>query len=195
MRLTIIAAVVFLNACSSITSSRDTPIDDAIKLCGLGYSSDAQAVVKAAYALSDNSGSADFGAELKENLNSQVMQFATHANISSSEDKTPLITLINKTQDCVVNYVEKTRPLTRQSLINQCREDLQLNMSGKNDTFPRVKYAVAAVNHPDFSETNVIMYAHLEERSSSDNVNIYVVCEVRNNKYYGLSILPPKDEN
>lgn len=195
MRLTIIGAVIFLNACSSITANRDTPIDDAIKLCGLGYSSDAQAVVKAAYALSDNSGSADFGAELKENLNSQVMQFATHANISSSEDKTPLISLINKTQDCVVNYVEKTRPLTRQSIINQCREDLQLNMAGKNDTYPRIKYAVAVVDHPDYSETKVIMHAFLEERFSSDNRNIYVACEIRDNKYYGLSILPPKNEN
>lgn len=195
MRLTIIGTVIFLNACSSVTAYKNNPIDDAIKLCGLGYSSDAQAVVKAAYTLSDNSGSADFGAELKENLNSQVMQFATHANISSSEDKTPLITLINKTQDCVVSYVEKARPLTRQNIVNQCREDLQLNMAGKNGKFPRVKYATAAVTHPNFSDTNVIMHAYLEEQYSRDSINIFVACEIRDNKYYGLSILPPKDKN
>lgn len=190
MRVVVAFIIVLLNGCSSISPYGGvTPIDEAIKLCGLGYSSDAQAVVKAAYAISDNSKNIDFGAELKENLNSQVMQFVTHSNISSSEDKTPLINLINKTQNCVVDYVEKTRPLTRQRIIEQCREELQINLAGKGNRYPIVRNTIAVLDHPDYSENNVIMYAYMQHRSSRDNYNVLISCEVKDNKYYGLSVV------
>ena len=86
----------------------------------------------------------------------------------------------------------KKRPLTRQRIIEYCSADLQDSVAGKGKKLPLVRNTIARVTHPEYSDTNVIMSAFVEHSWSKNNYNVLVACEVRDNKYFGLSIIPAK---
>ncbi|SGY86519.1 Argininosuccinate lyase-Arginosuccinase [Moritella viscosa] len=165
-----------------------SPVDEALKSCGLGYSSEVGAVFKAAYDLSKKTGGSDFKASLTENLNTQVMAFATNAEVNKSVDGNALVSLIKSTQECVINSIDAARPKTRSDFVAQCADDLQNKVAGKGKTSPLIKQTFVATKHPDFSDDNLLITA-LVDHGGSKSYRVLVACNVSDNIYQGLDII------
>lgn len=189
MRKSFILASILLSGCSAMSPySSKSPVDEALKGCGLGYSTDVAAIVTAAYDISEKNGGIDFKASLKENLNTQIMAFATNAEVNKSVDSEQLISLIKGTQECVVNAIDANRPKTRAEFVAECADDLQNKVAGKGKKWPLVKETFPATKHPDFSESNLLITAFVDH-GGRNSYNVLVACDVKDGKYQGLEIL------
>lgn len=181
--------VILLSGCSSISPySGKSPVDDALKACGLGYSSEAGAVVKAAYNISEKSGGIDFSTSLKENLNTQIMAFASIAVSTGQANQESVVALLKGTQECVVNTISASKPKTRAELLSDCADDLQNKVAGKGKKWPEVKQTFPVTQHPDFSENKLIMTAFVD-RGGSSSYSLLVSCNIKDEKYQGLEVI------
>lgn len=189
MRYLFMFFFITLSGCSTMfSSSQQSPVDEALKACGLGYSTEASTIFNAAYQYAERKGNADFAAKMKEGLQTQIMSFATSANISKNASPDKLIDLVKSTQDCVVKFAEAYRPKTRSELLYDCRNDLQKRVSGDGD-WPKVKNWHVVKNNPNYSNNNLVMAAFIDAGGTNSR-NVLVACEIKNNKYYGLDPLP-----
>ena len=79
--LVILLKVGLFVGCSSAISpySSSSPVDEAIKACSLGYTTDLKSVVTVAYNNTEaKKADISFEAGMKEELNSQIMLFANN---------------------------------------------------------------------------------------------------------------------
>jgi hypothetical protein len=192
MRKVCLFIPLFLVGCSNMSSyGGKSPVDDALKSCGLGYSSEVGAVFKAAYDISKKTGGVDFKSSLTENLNTQVMAFATNAEVNKSVDGNALVSLVKSTQECVINAIDASRPKTRSDFVAECANDLQNKVAGKGKKWPLVKQTFAATKHPDFSDDNLLITAFVDHGGRS-SYRVLVACSISDNVYQGLDILKSK---
>lgn len=121
---------LLLSACSGLSPYRSVgPVDQAIKACGLGYSTDVAAVFKGAfqYAADVNSSKGiDFSASMNDSLKTQIGAMLDSKELGSKERAE----IISNTQACVVRLSNAYRPKTRGELVKTCVEDLQDRVEG-----------------------------------------------------------------
>ncbi|MBS4068992.1 MAG: hypothetical protein A2525_06435 [Sulfurimonas sp. RIFOXYD12_FULL_36_11] len=185
--LVILLVVGLCLGCSSAMSPYSpyySPIDEAIKACSLGYTTELKSVVTVAYNNTEaKKADINFEAGMKEELNSQIMLFA---NNNANRNNKDLIDLIKKTQDCVINEIDKKRLKTRKDFIYECKEDLQKRVAGKNGNWPEVKDYSFVPNHSKNSETSIVMSAYIDYTGSKSYRGLFA-CEIKNNQYYDFT--------
>ncbi len=122
-----------LSACSGLSPYRSVgPVDQALKACGLGYSTEVGAAFKGAfqYADANMSKGIDFSASMKDSLNTQVALMLESKELGSKERAD----VISKTQACVVQLSDAYRPKARNELVNACIKDVQGRVAGAGST-------------------------------------------------------------
>lgn len=192
MRISLISLFIFLSGCSSISPYKNSsPVDEALKACGLGYSTEAGGIIEAAYNVTMQTGGINFKTSLKENLNTQVMAFASGMKLNNAVDSDKLIELIKGTQQCVINNIDANRVKTRSELISECSDDLQNRVAGYGKKWPLVKEIFPVVKHPDFSDENLVITVFVDHggRSAMNSFDALVACKIKENQYYDLELL------
>ncbi|EHR7861371.1 hypothetical protein HJ171_23075 [Vibrio parahaemolyticus] len=185
MKLAYCALVpLILSGCSHISPyAKESVIDDALKLCGLGYETQAGMMLKTAYDYAEKKGGMDLGANMQENLETQVTALAKTQPSEKSWE------VVSATQQCVIDYVETYRPKTRKDFIMACRDDLQDRVAGKGRQYPMLKNWEIVKTHDLHSENFLVMYAYVDTGGRTGYSKL-VGCEIENDQYIGLVSLP-----
>ncbi len=175
---------LFLSGCSNLSPyNKESVIDDALKLCGLGYQTQAGMMLKSAYDYAEKKGGVDIGASMQESLETQVTALAkTQPGDKSWE-------VVSFAQKCVIDYVETYKPKTRKDLLMECRDDLQDRVAGKGKSWPAVKNWQVVKDHERNSDDFIVMYAYVDTGGSS-SYHTLTGCEIEENQYIGLESLP-----
>ncbi|MCS3470935.1 hypothetical protein M2401_004693 [Pseudomonas sp. JUb42] len=187
--------LLFLSACSGLSPySSVTPVDQAIKACGLGYSTEAGAVFKGAYQVAntdtDKSQGVDFTAKMQESLNTQVGSILTTKEVAGRMESKDLAAVITGTQTCVVNLTAAYRPNTRSDLVNLCVKDLQKRISGAGSSQSTASirdWIVEGQSNVGGVDRLKVNARYYEFSGSSQPVSFY--CLVRNGSYEDLEII------
>lgn len=188
-----ILSITLLAGCSSISPyTQKSPIDDGLKACGLGYSTEAGGAFKAAYQFAENTKGLDFEAKMKEGLETQITSLAKTEKFTEKLNSKDLVGLIQSTQECVIKFTEAYRPKTRSELISDCMTDLQKRLSGNGSTtrVVSVKNWIVKNDHPRSTDENPIVTAYVDSFSSYGGDETIVQCKSKNYKYYDLEAAP-----
>lgn len=182
--------LVLLAGCSTPkTFDRGDPIDNALKACGLGYSSEAGGAFRAAYKYADKEGGADFEAKMVEGLDTQIGALGKNEAFNSGVSSSDKIDLIKSTQNCVIKYTETYRPKNQNDLIKECMTDLQKRAAGIGSITMgiTVKNWIVHKNHPKYNEENPVVYAQIDKHSTLNPVSeVMVQCKSANDTYNGF---------
>ena len=122
-----------LSACSGLSPYRSVgPVDEALKACGLGYSTEVSAAFKGAfqYADANKSKGIDFSASMQDSLKTQLTTMLESKEVGSKERAE----IISNTQACVIRLSDAYRPKARNELVNACIKDVQGRLSGAGST-------------------------------------------------------------
>ncbi|MGM0542933.1 MAG: hypothetical protein ACQERP_03495 [Pseudomonadota bacterium] len=181
--------VALIAGCSSLSPyGSKSPVDQALKSCGLGYSTEAGALVEGAYKLAERQADASFKAAFQDSLSTQIMTFANNAREADSENYAKVIDLVKSTQQCVIETVDAYRPKTRADLLSDCSADLQNKVAGNGESWPKIKRTFPVTDHEKFSDENLVMRAFVDTGGSS-SYHILVGCRVEGNAYQGLEVI------
>jgi hypothetical protein len=174
-----------LLGCSAISPySKQTPVDEALKACGLGYSAEVGGAFKAAYQYAENSKGLDFEAKMKEGLETQVISLAKSEKFIEKTDSKDLIGLVTSTQECVIKYTKAFRPKSRSEILSDCMLDLEKRVTGNGKQVAMVKDWVVLKNHPKYSDENPVISVTIN--NIARQYDISVQCLTRGNSYYDL---------
>ncbi len=148
--LPLLLAALSLSGCSGLSPYRTVgPVDQAIKACGLGYSTDVTAAFKGAFqyaADANKSKGVDFSASMSDSLKTQIAAMLDSKELGSKERAD----IISNTQACVVRLSNAYRPKTRSELVKTCVDDLQdrVEGAGRTKTSNRIeRWGVDSVDH------------------------------------------------
>ena len=185
IKATVLSFVVlsFLGCSTMSPYSQQSPINDALKTCGLGYTTEANLAFNAAYKDAEKNHSLDFKAGMQESLNTQIMAFANNAKDNNNSKE--IIEMIKNSQECMIKVLDANRPMTRQDHINACKNSLQASVSGTNKLWPNVKNYFY---HEELSKkynNGIVMYAYVDTGGSS-SYGGYYLCEISNGQYIGF---------
>lgn len=182
--------LILLAGCSAQKLfDRNDPIDNALKACGLGYSTEAGGIFRAAYRYAEKEGGLDFEAKMAEGIETQVGAISKSDAFNKGTSSSDKIDLIKSTQNCVIKYTETYKPKTQNDLINECMADLQQRSAGIGTmrTVITVKNWTIHKNHPKYSEENPVVYAQIDKHSTLNPITeVMVQCKSINYTYNGL---------
>lgn len=191
--LSVLFVLIFLAGCSSQSSfDRGDPIDNALKACGLGYSSDVGGAFRAAYEYADKEGKADFEAKMIEGLETQIGSLSKNKTFNQGMSSTDKVDLIKSTQNCVIKYTDTYRPKNRSDLVKECMSDLQQRAMGIGSmrTVITVKNWIVNKDHPNYSDENPVVYAELDKHSTYNPITkVMVQCKSTNYTYNGFEFV------
>ncbi|MGL6349089.1 MAG: hypothetical protein ACRC2U_04405 [Aeromonas sp.] len=188
IKLSFCLSIVLLSGCATSHSfDRNDPIDNALKACGLGYTSEASGVFRAAYNYADKEGSADFSAKMAEGIETQVGALTKNETFSNSVSSKDKIDLIKSTQNCVVKFTDVYRPRNQNDLVKECMMDLQQRSEGMGSTKRGISVRNWIVNKksPEYSEESPVVNAQLVSYPST--YDVIVKCHSKNYVYTGLA--------
>ena len=196
MKYVVLAFLSLLVGCTSQQMiDRTDPIDNALKACGLGYSSEAGLAFRAAYKYADKEGGADLQAKMNEALETQVVSLSKSQNFTEGMTSKDKIDLIKSTQNCVVTFSETYRPNTRSELVRECMVDIQERASGigSRRQVITVKNWGVKTEHPLYEDENPIVYVELDRHSTRNRISSGLVrCKSNNYEYEGIE--PVEDQ-
>lgn len=107
-----------------------SPVNEAIKECGIGYTAETLSMFNAAYNYADKKTNIDFSVGMRESLDTQVIAFVK----TSKANPDKILEFIKNTQDCVIKQAEAYRPKKSSQLIKECVSDVQSRMKGSGNT-------------------------------------------------------------
>jgi len=125
----VILATILLCGCASQRISSEDPVNRALKLCGLGIDAKSADAYKAALDFADKKGTASFGSEASEAVNTQIGILLKQADVKSDTSLKAVAEELKATRECVVQQVEMVRPAKKAELLEQCRLDVQRKLS------------------------------------------------------------------
>ncbi|MBE93839.1 hypothetical protein [Marinobacter sp.] len=178
--------LVLVGCASQKAIDRTDPIDNALKACGLGYSSEAGLIFRAAYQYAEKEGGADFEAKMNEGLETQIVSLSKSQNFNEGMSSKDKVDLIKSTQNCVVTFSETYRPNTRSELVRECIADLQERVSGigsRRQVITAKNWSVRT-EHPLYEDENPVVYVELDSHSTHNRISSGLVhCKSNNYKY------------
>ncbi|MFV8458795.1 hypothetical protein ACNO5M_27340 [Vibrio owensii] len=193
-RLIVTSVVISLSACSSISSTKkEDPVDQALKICGLGYDSEASAAFQAAYTYANSSNGVNFEAKMKEGLETQLGSLAANETFVNGLNKGELFKLMEKQQECVVKYTASFRANTESDMLSACMNDLRTRLAGNGPVTTRVSIQNWFVipDHPKYTrESPVVRFT--ANYSGNNKQNAMVRCIADNNVYQTLEVVLPE---
>lgn len=182
-----------LVGCSSMSPySKTSPVDEALKACGLGYSAEVGGAFKAAYQYAESTKGLNFEAKMKEGLETQVISLAKSEKFAEKADSKELVTLIKGTQECVVKYTQAYRPKARSEILADCMADLEKRVTGNRKLVARVENWIVLKDHPKFSDENPIVSVIVDNVARRDRITLQ--CLTKENAYYDLEVVKDSTE-
>lgn len=151
---------VFLSGCSGTgVAQKDSPVDQALKICGLGYNTELSGAFKAAFEYADSSGGLNFEGKMREGLETQLGSLSANKTFVDGLEEGELFKLVKQQQDCVVKYTASLRPTTESERLNLCMNDLKTRLSGNGNrrTSVNVKNWATVPDHPDYSRESPVV--------------------------------------
>ncbi|MFD0928516.1 hypothetical protein ACFQ1T_01865 [Methylophilus glucosoxydans] len=185
-KITILLLSTLFTACATGNPYKnDDPVDQALKICGLGYQSQAARVYKGAYAYALKEGSAEFEMKMNDYIKSQTTAMFESMQLKGKEELDILQKEIQENRSCVLNLIEKNRPKTRSEFISSCISDLKNRVGDIGNQYPKVKNWSVIESHPQNSENNIVIKAGIDH-GGSDSYWQTLTCRIRNNRYDDL---------
>lgn len=131
---TLVLSSIIFCGCANQRISADDPTNKALKLCGLGIDAKSADAYKAAIDFANKKGSASFGSEASEAVDTQIGILLKQADLKSDAGLKAVVEEMRATRECVIKQVEVTRPARRSELLEQCRLDVQRKISPPGQT-------------------------------------------------------------
>lgn len=180
--------VICIQAAGCATGfDRDDPIDQALKLCGLGYSTGNADSLSAAVQYAERQGGMNVEAATNEYFETQALALAGRA-AHQSGDMTILREEARDQRECAVKTLIGLRPKTQSQLEAACVEDLQRKVAtAGSKTYPKVRNAIR-VEHPKVSGDDFAMSVFVDHRGTS-SYSALIQCDVHKGGYDGLVVL------
>ena len=179
-------AALFLTVCvASNPYKNDDPVDQALKICGLGYSSQAATLYRGAYAFATKQGNAEFETKMDEYLKSQTTAMFETMQPKGKDELEVVRRDIEANRACVLSLIEKNRPKTRGDFVSTCISDLKNRVGDIGGNYPKVKNWSVLESHPTNSEDNIVVQAFVDVGGRA-SYWATVACRVRGNRYDDL---------
>lgn len=193
-KITLAFLTTFLSACALNNPYKtDDPVDQALKICGLGYSSQSAALYKGAYAFALKQGSAEFETKMNEYLKSQTTAMYESMQPKGKDELEIVQKEVEANRACVLNLIEKNRPKTRSDFVSSCITDLKNRVGDAGNGYPKVMNWTVVEPHPQNTASNIVVSTFVNTGGSSSYWTT-VVCRVRNNVYDDLVVLRANEQ-
>lgn len=177
-----------LLGCSSISPySKASPVDEALKACGLGYSAEVGGAFRAAYQYAETNKGVDLEAKMKEGLETQITSLAKSEKFAEKADSKELIALVKGTQECVIKYTQAYSPKSRSEILADCISDLEKRASGNGKRVVRVENWIVLKEHPKFSDENPVISVVIDDIARRDRITLQ--CLTKGSSYYDLEVV------
>ncbi|MDW2146551.1 hypothetical protein R7Q48_08070 [Vibrio sp. 378] len=128
LSLTIIT-LLSLSGCSAFHFGSETPEDKALKLCGLGISQQARDILKLSIQRASSTPGFDFVAEANKQIDTQSVSLLKQADLTDNESLKIVVEEIRAARECAVNRVAIELPVSKASLQEACRKDVERKLS------------------------------------------------------------------
>lgn len=179
---------LLLLGCSSISPySKASPVDEALKACGLGYAAEAGGAFKAAYQYAENTKGLEFEAKMKEGLETQIISLAKSEKFVEKADSKELMALVKGTQECVIKYTQAYRPKSRSEILADCMSDLEKRVTGNGKQVAMVKNWIVLKDHPKYSDENPVISVTVDNIARQNAITLQ--CLTKGNSYYDLEVI------
>jgi hypothetical protein len=176
----------FLTACvASNPYKSDDPVDQALKICGLGYSSQATTLYSGAYAFATKQGGVDFETKMNEYLKTQTIAMFESMPLKGKDELEIARQEIEASRDCVLNLIEKNRPKTRGDFVSACIYDLKNRVGDTGSGYPKVKNWSVLESHAKNSDDSIVVAAFVDVGGSASKWTT-ILCRVKDNRYEDL---------
>lgn len=185
-----IPLVFILSACTAQNPyNPEDPVDQSLKICGLGYSSEAANLYRGAYDVSKFKSNVEFEASMKQSLKTQLTAMYETLRPTDKDGLKAISDQIDASRACVLTQIDNRKPKTRSEFVNQCMNDLKKRVGDTGNGYPQIKYFAVDENHPLNSTDNMVVRYYLDS-GGSDSRSGSVVCKIKNNQYYDLIPAP-----
>lgn len=175
-----------ISACASHNPyNNDDPVDQALKICGLGYSSQSANLYKGAYSFAVAQGSAEFESKMNDYLKSQTTAMYEAMQPKDKEGFEVVQKEVEANRACVLSLIEKNRPKTRSDFVNSCVADLKKRVGDIGNGYPKVMNWAVVETHPKNSENNIVVNAFVNTGGTSSYWQT-MACQIKNNRYDDL---------
>ncbi|EHY9847461.1 hypothetical protein ACENVV_003566 [Vibrio cholerae] len=194
-KLIVVTLVGALSACSSLSSTKsEDPVDQALKICGLGYDSEASAAFQAAYTYANSSSGVNFEAKMREGLETQLGSLAANDTFVNGLNKGELFKLIEKQQNCVVKYTASFRTNTESEMLSACMNDLRTRLAGNGSTKTSVNIQnwFIVPKHPKSTKDSPVV-EFTADYFTGYKQHAMVKCIAENNVYQTLEPVLPNE--
>ncbi|MFZ3387874.1 hypothetical protein [Buttiauxella gaviniae] len=184
---------ISLSACVAKNPyNSDDPVDQSLKICGLGYSSEAANLYRGAYDFSQKKVNVEFETSMKQSLKTQLTSMYEAMKPTDKDSLKSISDQIDASRSCVLTQIDNHRPRTRSELVTQCMDDLKKRVGDTGNGYPAIRYYAVDERHTMNSVDNIVVRFDLEF-GGSNNKQGMVSCKVRNNQYYDL--IPTLESN
>ncbi|WP_039978484.1 hypothetical protein [Vibrio jasicida] len=191
--LLIIASSILVLGCSnSSEQAKLSPIDEALQVCNFGYNSELAGMLEASYQYADKSTtSAEFGAKLEKNLETQFSEMVKNKTFTDSLGDGEMVQLLKEQRECALDYLKNNRPQTRKDLVKHCMDDLQSRLAGNGSRkkVVSVKNYMVYASHSMHTKDSPVVALTIDDVVSESNM--MVRCLGENNVYQDLELVKP----
>jgi hypothetical protein len=167
-----------LCGCAGQRISTEDPVNRALKLCGLGIDAKSADAYKAAFEFANKKGTASFGSEVSEAVDTQIGILLKQADLKSDVGLKAVAEELKATRQCVIQQVEMVRPAKKADLLEQCRLDVQRKLSPPGMT----TYGVLRMwNHASgsLSDSEIVSMAGMFDTGGSSSSWLKAQCDLR----------------
>lgn len=181
LSLLLLSSAIFCG-CASQRVSNEDPVNRALKLCGLGIDAKSADAYKAAIDFANKKGSASFGSEASEAIDTQIGILLKQSDLKSDAGMKIAAEEMKSTRECVIKQVEMLRPATRSDLLEQCRLDVQRKISPSGNTQFGVLRNWNQITGNLSDAEIVTMIGYFDTRGSS-SFPLKAQCDLRGGKF------------
>lgn len=160
------------------------PVDQALKVCGLGYSSEAAMLYRGAYQMTNKQASAEFETKFSQNLETQMTSMFKSFKPSDGSSMKIVSEQINESRDCVLSQINSYREPSRSDLVSKCITDFKKRVGDTGNGYPYVRDWTVLENDPRNSRNNLVVGFVFSQ--GGPNIPGKIICKIKDNKYDDL---------
>lgn len=161
------------------------PVDLALKICGLGYSSDAATLYRGAYQITNKQASAEFETKFGQNLETQMSNMFKNIKPADEGSMKVVSDQIKETRECVLEQINSYREPSRSDLVSQCIADLKRRVGATDNGYPYIREWTVIENDNRNSKNNLVV-GYVFSQGGPD-LSRAIICKIKNNKYDDLT--------
>lgn len=160
------------------------PVDQALKVCGLGYSSEAATLYRGAYQMTNKQASAEFETKFSQNLETQLTSMFKSFKPSDGSSMKIVSEQINESRDCVLTQINSYREPSRSDLVSQCITDFKKRVGDIGNGYPYVRDWTVLESDTRNSKNKLVVGFIFSQ--GGPNIHGKIICKIKNNKYDDL---------